>query len=168
MFIGIDKKGFQKQKTRLKISNEPFNLELEHQRWGCNHLQITALLLQSLSAGAKVFDAVVLGLSAKTLDEAEAYGIEDVYKSKLTQVWLESLLSTGKAPTMTHRGEYYPLKDDLQVLEDAARKVKEKGAITGWLNSNMYDLDTTVFVDNEKDTTKKTDDDLEQLLESKK
>ncbi len=157
MFLGIDKQGYKKQKTRLKINNERYNLELEQERWGCNHLQITALLLQSMSAGAKIFDAVVLGLSAKTLEDAEAAESPDVYRAKLTRVWLDNLLETGKSPDMTHKGEYYPLTDDLRVLEASANTVRENGRISGWLEAKRSDYMADCFPD-------EVEDDLDELI----
>lgn len=131
MFLGIDTKGYLKLESELEKGKVTDRLAEEYARWGCSSLQVGILLLQLLGAGAEIYERLVLGLAASELPDPKSS--EDLYSAKLTEIWVVSLLETGKPPEMVHRGEYYPLANELASLLDSVQTLHRSPEDFRWL-----------------------------------
>lgn len=134
-----DEKNFKLYRRMLKKEKKNFILEHEHQTWGCTHLQIATKLLQACGFGLNYASALSFGLSPETPAEM-INNDESFYRWSITQKWLDALLETGDEPKMTHRGNYYPLKEDLTRMRNIADKVRDIGPSVRWMDKEAEDV----------------------------
>ncbi len=138
MLLGIDKKKYKKYRLGMKVENKEFDLDAEHKIWGCNHLQIAVLLAQVVGIKGEILDPILRGLPEKFLSDTEKE--EDMYRAKLTSVWLHSLRDRGEIPNMLHKGEYYPMASQVDHLTHVGEHLSKEGTLTRWLERNKEDI----------------------------
>ncbi|MCB0353401.1 MAG: hypothetical protein KDD64_07755 [Bdellovibrionales bacterium] len=139
MMLGIDKKKFQKYRTYCKVAKLPHDIAWEESNFGCNHLQISLLLIQSLGFGKTLFDAFTLGYQSTSLEGIKPESL--TYRLRLIRIWVSSLLSSLEPPDMTHRGEYYPMKSDLDHLIAAAKDIRQgPEKLLRWITRGKCDI----------------------------
>lgn len=135
LFLGVKKEGFIKYRRELKSKNIFFDIEQEEVLFGCNHLQVSGFLFQSLGIGAEIGSAISAGLDP-TLTEAK----DKALAVKIGAVWLESLIRHGTPPDIAHRVQFYPKKEDLDWLTDFARKLRDSGSENRWILRGKDDI----------------------------
>lgn len=109
-FAKHDLKGFKEYRREVmkKLSGK-WNPDLEVERWGCNHIQIASVLLQTLGFGITRSNALVAALSSKS----ELGSLEEVNLSRdfrMATLWREAISTTYAAPTVPLPPKYYPTK----------------------------------------------------------
>jgi hypothetical protein len=58
---------------------------------------------------------------------------DESYKFYISMVWIEALLKTGNPPEITHKGGFYPMKDDMEELVAAVAEIRDAGSKYNWL-----------------------------------
>lgn len=143
MFLGIDEKGFAKHRRVVRIENTLFNSEAEFATWGTTHAHIGSYVVQLLGLGveeASVFSRAVV----PALDPASV-GTPDLYTARIALTWIEAFYSTGLPPSIIHRGEYYPLAQELEKIQRDIREISPPGTPSQWLTKNRSDLPTPMI-----------------------
>ncbi len=125
LFLSVHKKSFVQYRRSLKIKKISFDLAEESSIWRCNHLQVASLLVQSLGLGGNLSKSITTGLLVTGLSDSEID--DEAYKMRILWTWVESLKRTGQPPQITHRGSYYPLKQDLDRLLSCVQTMKQNG-----------------------------------------
>ncbi len=138
MFLGIDEKGFVKFIRKLRGENKFFNPEAEIPIWHCSHAHIASYIVQILGLGVSEANALAQGLLPTSLSDAELP--RETFRIKIAALWIEQLYRTGAPPSITHRGEYYPLAADLKRLVDAVAGVRKDGSRYSWLAKGRNDI----------------------------
>jgi hypothetical protein len=138
LFLSHDLKGYRGYRRELTESEEQYNISHEETRWGCNHLQVGASLLQHLGFGLQFARGLSYGLDP-TNAITEEKGGEEVHRWQMTHVWLEALRTTGQAPGITLKGRYYPEKEPLdRLVRTVSRAVATHPG--NWLDRVKEDL----------------------------
>lgn len=132
-----DQKIFKEYRRALKSDGGMYNLEKEYGYYNCTHLQIASILLQSIGFGVQVADAIARGITALSINELED---KNAMKFKITEIWSNALLATGKEPNMGHRAEFYPTKAALGTLIDRAEPISSSGSPWQWLGRGKDDI----------------------------
>lgn len=138
VFLSKDEKGFRAYRRELTNASKSYDLELEDNRWKCNHLQVGAKLLQSLGYGLAYATGFTFGLGAVDavgLDQDEA-----MYRWWITGLWIESLRRTNSPPDITHKGKYYPEKIDLDRLMSKVNDLASNGPTLLWMEKRKEDM----------------------------
>ncbi len=138
-FINHDEDGYNRYLRHLK-RQEGASLDLiyEASRWNCTSLQVASILLQSTGFGVEVAQGVVNGLDPRlTIHDVPD---KDQYRVKITKVWIDSLKTTGEQPNLKMRGEFYPLKDALDLLQAQSSEIRSSGSKYSWLTRGKDDL----------------------------
>ena len=134
----LKEKDFREYRRYLKTKGIFSDLAEEQQRFGCTAIQVASILVQSTGFGIPFADALTRGATTfdvydKTL-EGEALAV------KTLDVWLQSMINTGNAPDLRHRGEFYPLKEVLDRLLSQVERVRSNGSLFAWLDKNKDDI----------------------------
>ncbi len=125
VFLSHDLKGFQEFRRRVKTQKKLFDLEGERAKWGCNHLEICAALVQTLGFGLGVgmgFGMEKLNRRPEMSDEEFRSLEEDTISWQATIKWAESLHLSGKAPPGISKDDIFYLPED--VTAELAAQVK--------------------------------------------
>lgn len=121
LFLGMDKKAFTQYRRGMKIAKRDFDLDLERKNWGCTHLEVASILIQSLGLGGEHSKAITSGLLLTGIPDKQLD--IDSYRMRIGWAWIRSLIETGAPPNITHRGDFYPLKAELERLTSTAERV---------------------------------------------
>ena len=137
-FISPDPKLFAKYRRELGIGKSIFRTDLEEEFWGCNHLQVAALILQSLGMGRGPGLGFVAGSDADHLiDEAHVghRSLEEALCWRASIAWMESLHCHGKAPVGAEdeESELYLEESSLNQLGAIVARIKESDTPASWL-----------------------------------
>lgn len=136
-----DLKGFKGYRRECKLKNIPYNPIEEVKNWGCTHLHIASKLLQCLGFGI----SAATGLSIGLLSPGGAVdNDEDAYRWKIAGLWIESLRKSGTPPDITHRGEYYPKKADMDMLLSEIGRINADATGFDWIDKTKEDLDALI------------------------
>ncbi len=139
LFEKHDPKGFKEYARHLKgLPGAPYDLRYECERWGCTRFNVASMLLQTLGFGISLANNFSAGLCTPTEQIGDLDG--EAYRCVITQVWISSMLLTGKPPEIRHRGEYYPQAEPLRVLLDSIESVRKKGTTHDFLAKRKEDI----------------------------
>ncbi len=132
-FAKHDAKGFKEYRRDVqKQFGGQWNSDLEVARWGCNHLQIGSVLLQSLGFGITRANAFVNAVSSKselgTLEE-----INLCRDFRMAKLWREAIATTYSAPTIPLPPKYYPTKASQDAAVATIKAVHEDPDASSWL-----------------------------------
>lgn len=136
LLVASQPKAFQKYRVDMKMAKKEYDLAYELDVWGCTHLQVASIVLQTLGMGVNLAQALPIGTEAK-LDNTLP---TDIYRVRITTEWIKTLRKTGMQPEMTHRGDFYPLKKDLDGLLTLITEINSKGSRYNWLNKGKDDM----------------------------
>lgn len=137
-FLIHDKKGFVEHRRALKLKKVPRNEEGEMERWGCCAFQIATVLAQSLGFGVQFSEFMTRGLSPDTRKNPSLD--KDAYRFAIAHVWADTLVATGKIPNIAHKGEFYPSKGAVTLLEEKTASLAASGSPFGWLDRGKEDV----------------------------
>ncbi|MCB0338090.1 MAG: hypothetical protein KDD53_00730 [Bdellovibrionales bacterium] len=147
LFLSRDKKGFQSYQHKLKSSNLPYDIKIEHERWQCDHQQIASHLVQLLGFGLAV--GIGLGAPAEELafgedaDEQALY--EEIISWRVAREWIAGLSLFGEVPPVESKDDpFYLPADAARELHDKVKEAKESGTGFGWLLKSRSDLPAEV------------------------
>lgn len=132
-FLIHDKKGFGEYRRHLKLKKLPYEYEYEISRWGCTHVQVAVNLLVGMGYPSKLAQAVQEGLEAEELKK-ELKKTPLAYGIKVTEIWADALVDTGSLPGSSHDGEYYPMKDEMDKMNELVALSLENGTQYAWLS----------------------------------
>ena len=133
-----DPKGFAEYRRKVRSQKLSIDLASEMERWGCTRYNIAAILLQTLGFGVPLANAFSLGLSSPSALGEDLQGEE--YRFKITSVWINTMLDTGKPPAIRHRGEYYPQQQALEALLPQVAVVRQRGSMHDFLHRTKDDI----------------------------
>jgi len=138
LFLSRDEKGFRAYRREVNAKNKYHDLDGEMKIWGCDHIQIASKILQTLGFGLPFAAGFSFGLTSTNHTELESD--PEYYRWYCATLWIEALRKHGKAPDMTHKGAYYPLKEHLDTLGLAVREINSGGSKFNWLGKEKQDL----------------------------
>lgn len=151
-YAAHDKKGFVEHRRALKIKKLTRSDEMEMERWGCCSYQIATVLAQALGFGIQFSDVMTRGLSPDTRKSGSLD--KEAYRFSIANIWVEALQTTGKIPNIAHKGEYYPSKGAVALLEEKIASLNANGSPFSWLDRGKEDispdLTPVLFSDKEK------------------
>lgn len=137
VFLHHDEKGFKEYRRQIQNTKQRYLTEYELKRWGCTAFQVAAIMMQAVGLGKELGHNMVTGLipqiNPSTLDN-------DAYVFKIADIWITELNSNGQPPDMTHRGEYYPLRPELNQLLATVKEIRAHGAKHKWLEKTKTDI----------------------------
>lgn len=131
LFLSRDEKGFRAYRREVNAKEKFFDLGLEMKTWGCDDVQLSSKILQALGFGLPFAAGFSFGLTASS--QAELESDPEYYRWHCASLWIEALRHTGQAPQITHKGQYYPLKADLDRLCEEAQAINVNGSKFTWL-----------------------------------
>lgn len=141
IFLGCDKKNFVKYRRFLRTNKRFFDTEEEYRVWECTHIHIGSILIQTSGLGVDLANGFTQGLSEPDKElPPDSYG----YRTRLAMLWIETLLTTGKVPDMTHLGQYYPLRDALDAMLDRVENARQDARAYVWLTKGKDDISPDV------------------------
>ena len=139
-FAKHDLKGFKEYRREVtKVHKGRWNADLELARWGCNHIQIASVLIQTLGFGITRSNAFVNALSSKT----ELGTLEEVNLArdfKMAAIWREAISTTFKAPVVPLPPKYYPTKAAQDSAVAIIKEVLGDAEASRWLLKGKDDL----------------------------
>jgi len=133
-----DEKGFREYRRVIKNKPVLFDAMEEQSRWGYTSIQLGSLVLQRTGLGIDFSTSMSLGVT--TADIYDPGLTKDTRPMKTADVWLTSLLMTGKVPDIRHRGEFYPLEDRLAELLSRVDNIRTCGSPFQWLEMGKEDV----------------------------
>ena len=125
LFLVANQKGYIQYRRHLKIHGVPFDIAQEEKTWGCNHMEVASILIGAVSLGTSVSSALLKGCPPSTIAEKDLD--RDALRMRLAGVWLNALKDTGAQPQITHRGEFYPLRPELERLLQRTESIRKDG-----------------------------------------
>jgi len=132
-----DKKGYKEYRRILKSKGLAYDPSLELSRWNTSCIHVAAVLMQSLGIGVQIANAFVKGMSSPNITiESDP----EAYRLFIANRWVFDLKKTGAAPEMTHKGQYYPLKQDLAELIEHVGVIRKNGSEHCWLEKNKESI----------------------------
>jgi hypothetical protein len=138
MFAARDLKGFQEYARRLKTNASLFDLDFEEERWGCNHLEIAAIISQMLGFGVQASTGLSLAylIEGNNLPE----DLEElVFCWRACMDWTTSFIETGEPPENKGEGDamYLP-ENELKNLKKHVAEALDEPFM--WLERTKGDL----------------------------
>lgn len=137
-FLIHDQKGFVEHRRNLKQRKLFRDEEMEMARWGCCAYQIATVMAQSLGFGVQFSDVMTRGFSPENRRNGALD--KEAYRFAIATVWMEALQNTGKIPNIAHKGEFYPSKGTVQLLEEVAPRIQQEGSSFNWLDRSKNDV----------------------------
>lgn len=166
-FLMHDKKGFVEHRRALKLKKINRSEEMEMERWGCCAYQIATVLAQSLGMGVQFAEVMTRGLSPDTRTNSSLD--KEAYRFSIANIWIESLMTTGKIPNIAHKGEFYPSKGAVSSLEEKTAEIKSSGSPMAWLDRGKDDVTpelTPQLFSVKEQTTKEDSAEMDEILEA--
>lgn len=136
-FLKHDEKGFKEYRRQLQTINQRYLTEYELKRWGCTSFQVASIMMQAVGLGKEMAHNLTTGMVPQSNTSNLS---EDAYVFQIADIWISELNSTGQPPDMTHRGEYYPLRPQLNQLLAALKEIRSKGSRHKWLEKTKADI----------------------------
>jgi hypothetical protein len=138
-FLIHDPKGYAEYRRLLKSKKLNYDYSWEQARWGCTHLQVASNLIVRMGFQSKIAQSINTGLEADELkpslkSDYIAYGV------KLIEVWSNALIESGKIPNISHDGDFYPLKEQMNRLIEQAELTLKSGSQYTWLEKVKEDI----------------------------
>lgn len=140
LFWKLDHKGAGSYYRKMNKERPEFDPAAEIDWWGCSVSQVSSILLQYIGFGVETASLAEQTL-ASAGDPARLEGCgEKLYRYKALQVWVEALLATGAEPVMSHKVDYYPMKEELALLMSELAEIVQGGSRYHWLNRTAEDI----------------------------
>jgi len=141
LFSVGDERGFKAYRRELEDHSRLFDLKHEVATWGCSHLQIASLCLQSLGFGIAAANGVCMprvGLAGATMETLQWYA---------ARRWIESLIETESAPEeFGEKSPFHPA-DALAFadLQRGVEKIYSQDRGFNWIEKGRGDLEQEVI-----------------------
>jgi len=139
---------FKKYRRKVAAEERLFDLAAEEERWGCNHLQIASLLVQSLGFGVPAgFGLVLANAAGSPLDLVEERAQDDEVRCwRAAMIWTESLHRAGTPPPGfdDENNEMYLEPSSVEVLREHVTRISRDGSSFQWLLRRRSDVPTEV------------------------
>lgn len=129
-------------KRRLDENEVLFDIEREKELWGCNHLQVAALILQQSGFGL----TAARGLCPELVsDENGNEALSEESKAwYATRRWIEAVLVEEKAPAEYSGGSFSVPSDKFSELGKKIEAIFENGSSFNWIDQGAADLPAEV------------------------
>lgn len=130
---------YSKLMNRFAADNKLSDLSLEEERFGCNHLQISAVLMQSMGFGVSASIGIGLGLDVKL--EGKISLEEESTLFKLAGMISEQIQMTGSFPRqMMSKAGVTISVDAINRVKEKIEKISREGSKYGFLSSGLKDV----------------------------
>jgi hypothetical protein len=139
-FAKHDIKGFKEYRRVVqKQLGGKWNSGEELNRWGCNHVQIASVLLQTLGFGITRSNAFVGSLCSKH-EQGSMEEINLCRDFRMATLWREAITATFQAPTVPLPPKYYPTKAAQDKAVATIQAVLADPEAARWLLKGRDDL----------------------------
>ncbi len=139
---------FKKYRRKVAAEDLLFDLAAEEERWGCNHLQIASLLVQSLGYGVPAgFGLVLANAAGSPLDLVEERAQDDEVRCwRAAMIWTESLHRDGTPPPGfdDENNEMYLEPASVEVLSERVTRIRSEGPSFQWLLRRRSDVPSEI------------------------
>jgi hypothetical protein len=145
LFSRKDLRGYKAYMRELHKNEMLFDLRYEESKWGCNHLQISSILLQICGFGVNAPSGMLLGSEVGHLVKVVAANDEMLAWSHSRQ-WLEALLQRERAPVgVDEKGKFFPSEEGLNSLQKKIDNLSGKPSTFNWRRKRREDLDPMIL-----------------------
>lgn len=142
LFSLKEARSFKSFRRKLNDEEKLFLVEEERERWGCDHLQIGSILLQSMGMGVPAAKALVSPI-APAADSTDYAVMAPWFAAK---TWIQSLIEEERAPECFGEGSPYFLPEDiLQGVQERVDSIYEMGSSFDWIDKTKEDLPKNLF-----------------------
>ena len=135
---------FKKYRRKVSANDQLFDVHEEERLWGCNHLQVASLLVQSLGYGVPAgFGLVLAEAEGSPLDLVEDRASNDEVRCwRAAMVWTEALHRSGEPPPGfdDQKSEMYLESDSVRVLTETVAPIRKHGSNFQWLLRRRSDV----------------------------
>lgn len=146
----VDLEKFKLYRRSIKQHGELFDLDYEVNHWGCNHLHIASLLVQSLGFGLQAGLGLGLGMAYKTVESPKSWFLSLDEETQCWQValsWAEALHTQEDLPGFVPEGhELYLDLGREKELKKSANAILAKGSTFNWTERSREDLTEEVYI----------------------
>jgi hypothetical protein len=144
-FLSVhDLKTFKLYRRQMKAEGRIFDVDIENELFGCNHLQIASIFVQSMGFGLSAGLGLGLGLARKDNQSSEEWFNcldEETRCWQSALAWTETLHGLQPAPDFIPRGSDYSIAPErLEELRKLASTVLAKGSSFQWIAKRQEDL----------------------------
>lgn len=136
-FMLQDLKGYKEYKKKTKPKGMRYNLNMELEQFYTTHAHVCSWLIPPLGFGVPLARPLTEGFLGEL--NTPPPPTEESYKFYIAMIWIESLLKTGNPPDITHKGGFYPMKDDMEELIAAVAEIQDTGSKHNWLEKVKED-----------------------------
>ena len=134
-----DEHGFKKYKRHLNSSNLLSDLSMEVSGWGCNHLQIAAILLQTLGMGIAAAKGTATVATPLSIEQLEMDS--DTLAWYAGARWIESMIEKECAPPeLSAYPDLFPGKAEIATLQKLIDGILQEGCDNPWINKRAQDI----------------------------
>lgn len=142
LFAKQSAREFRAFRRELNEKEKLFDLQGELTRWGCEHLQIGSLLLQSFGMGI----GCAKGLCSATIPEANGPEGQEMLAWYAARVWIQSLIEDEKAPPcFGPDSPFYVDGEKLADLQQRIDSIYEMGSSFDWIEKTKEDMPKSLF-----------------------
>ncbi|MBN8549036.1 MAG: hypothetical protein J0M12_06955 [Deltaproteobacteria bacterium] len=142
LFSKKDPRNFKAFRRELNDKEKLFNIKGELTRWGCDHLQIASILLQSMGMGIPCAKALAAD-SMPTEAEADS---EEMLSWYAARAWIQSLIEDEKAPACFAAGSPFFCEGEVFAnLQERVDSIYEMGSSFDWIEKTKEDLPKSLF-----------------------
>ena len=137
-----DPRGFKAFRRELNDNEKLFNVDGEVTRWGCDHLQISSILLQAMGMGIPCAKAI----AATSLPDASEPDGAEIMSWYAAKIWIQSLIEDEKAPACFGPESAYSADGEkLAALQERVDSIYEMGSSFDWIEKTKEDLPKSLF-----------------------
>ena len=145
LFSMANLKTFQEMRRKIDKNDQLFDLALETETFGCNHLQIASALIQTLGFGRTVCMGIAIDIKGEALDTFPEAVAEELLCWKIAITLTECFHRTGKAPVVSEDSELYLPEDESEKLHKECWSVLRDGTSFTWLTASKKDLPAEIM-----------------------
>ena len=147
----FDAYSFDQYQRYRKENNMGFDLAYETDLFGCNHVNVSAIFVQTVGLGLDLAKDFATGLETNYENLLSLPDNQSCFAA--APLWIQSLLLTGAEPNVKHVGDFYPLAEKRTLLLELVQSVNDTGKMDHWLSRTAEDAhpDNAPVLYNEKE-----------------
>lgn len=143
-FAVEDLKSFKVYRRQMKSQGRLFDINVENDIFGCNHLQVASIFVQSMGFGLSAGLGLGLGLARRDDQSSQDWFNcldEETRCWQAALAWTEALHGLQPAPEFIPPSSEYSISPDkLTELRKTASTVLAKGSSFNWITKRSEDL----------------------------
>jgi hypothetical protein len=142
LFSVKDPRNFRMFRRDLNEKEKLFDTQGELERWGCDHLQIASVLLQSIGMGIPA----AKGIAALQPSDAKGQDEKEIMSWFAAKSWIQSLIEDERAPEWSSQDPNFSLDGEkLAQLHERVDSIYEMGSTFDWIEKTKEDLPKSLF-----------------------